>query len=386
MELVYTTEEAPSAYAKSIFLAGPSPRKQGDHNWRDEALAILKELDFDGVVYIPLPRDGKWPTSYESVAGWERKNLDRADCILFWVPRTLPDMLGLTTNIEFGTWYTSGRTVLGYPQDAAHVRYLGLCAKEEGIPLAFTLRETIVNAIKLVGGGYTRKDGERDIPLCIWKKPEFQGWYQNQVAAGNRLDGAKVVWTFRVGPLKTYLFFYAVHVDVFIAAENRHKTNEIVLFRSDISVIVGYWKPSRDSVGNTEIAMIREFRSPVNNSDGMVHELPGGSSFKPGENHLEVAAHEFAEETGLHLEASRFRKMRSRQIAATLSAHKAHLYTVALTPDEMSWLKTQAASGAHQGVEEDTERTYVEIQNLDDILESDNVDWSMLGMALQAIL
>lgn len=38
---------------KSIFLAGPTPRGENVISWRAEACEILKQLGFDGVVYVP---------------------------------------------------------------------------------------------------------------------------------------------------------------------------------------------------------------------------------------------------------------------------------------------------------------------------------------------
>ena len=72
-----------------------------------------------------------------------------------------------------------------------------------------------------------------------------------------------------------------------------------------------------------------------------------------------------------------------RQIAATLAAHKAHVYAVALTPLEMRALKWEA--GVAHGNEEDTERTYVEVTTLSAMLDSDTVDWSNVGMIFQTL-
>lgn len=38
---------------KSIFLAGPTLRKEIVKSWRPQAIEILEELGFDGVVYVP---------------------------------------------------------------------------------------------------------------------------------------------------------------------------------------------------------------------------------------------------------------------------------------------------------------------------------------------
>jgi hypothetical protein len=96
-----------------------------------------------------------------------------------------------------------------------------------------------------------------------------------------------------------------------------------------------------------------------------------------------LAAEEAQEETGLALDASRFQRHEARQMVATLSAHKAHLFSVEITDDELTLLREQA--GVAYGVLEDTERTYVEVTTLGEIRRSENVDWSMLGMILQVL-
>lgn len=128
---------------------------------------------------------------------------------------------------------------------------------------------------------------------------------------------------------------------------------------------------------NATIVLIREFRSPAATLNGYVREVPGGSSFKPTENPLQLAADEVHEETGLRISASRIIKRETRQLVATLSSHKAHLFSVEITDAELEWLQQQV-DVAH-GVSEDTERTYVEIHTLSEILTSDYVDWRYAG-------
>jgi 8-oxo-dGTP pyrophosphatase MutT (NUDIX family) len=392
MHLVYTGEEAPQSFTKSMFLAGPSPRNHADPNWREEAVKILEELDYEGVVFLPIWRDGPQDTKthdYDSQVDWENKYLEMADCVVFWVPRDLKVLPAFTTNVEFGLWLNSGKAVLGYPPGAEKMRYLDWQAGQHGVPVLTTLKETLEQAIQNMGWGALRIGGEREVPLFIWEKPEFQSWYKAQTGAGNRLDGCKVVWTFRVGKNKERLFLWALHVDVWIAAEDRHKTNEIVLFRPDISTIVAYthaeWDEELDnheSLLDTTIAIVKEFRSPAVSEDGYIRELPGGSALKGDKDPLAVAAEELEEETGVVLDPSRFRFVDARQIAGTLSAHYAHVFAVELTAEEMKELEDD--SEVH-GVEEDTERTYVETYRLGDLLNGD-VDWANMGMIMSALL
>mgnify|MGYP001602728529 CR=1 FL=1 len=146
-------------------------------------------------------------------------------------------MPALTTNTEWGVWQNSGKVVFGAPSDAAKVRYQRYYAEKLQVPHFTSLEDTVRAALGFVGEGSLRSNGEREVPLYIWKTPHFQQWLTAQKQAGNRLDGAKVEWTFRVGPKRNFIFFYALHVDVHIASEGRNKTNEVVVSRPDIATI-----------------------------------------------------------------------------------------------------------------------------------------------------
>jgi len=390
MKIVYALEDAPESFDKSLFLAGPSPRGEDDANWRTEALRLLEELEYDGVVFVPLPRDGGWAEHYEDQVVWETKYLQMADLIVFWVPRDLKTLPAFTTNVEFGLWLASGKVILGYPPEAPKIRFLDWHAKQEGVPTFDNLETTLKAAVERLDWGALRTGGEREVPLHIWNTPSFQDWYKAQTGAGNRLDGAKVVWAFRVGPKKK-VFFWALHVDVWIEAEDRHKTNEIVLSRPDISTIVAYrWarQPYHDhplqGLSDTEVVLIREFRSPAVTPDGYIRELPGGSSWHEKESPEQVAADEFHEETGIVIDPKRFTFVDARQVAGTLSAHFAHVYAVELTREEMDEVKSHV--GDVHGVEEDTERTYLEYTTVEKLVAPENVDWAMTGMILTALL
>ena len=124
MKIIYAQENLPKTINKSIMLCGPTPRATDVKSWRNEALSILKDNSFDGVVFVPEPRDGKWLDNYNSQIEWEEKCLNVCDCIVFWVPRDLKDLPGFTTNVEFGAWADSGKIVFGAPKNAVKTTYL----------------------------------------------------------------------------------------------------------------------------------------------------------------------------------------------------------------------------------------------------------------------
>jgi 8-oxo-dGTP pyrophosphatase MutT (NUDIX family) len=357
---------------KSIFLAGPSPRGSNTDwkdTWREQAVLRLKSLGFNGHVFIPLPFGDM---EYEEGVLWEDHFLNIADQILFWVPRT-EELPGFTTNVEFGEWMDSGKVVLGFPEDAYKTRYLESKAKKFNVPVYHYLHEALRECVNLLGPGADRVGGEIYVPLHIWRSQYFQAWYGAQKAAGNRLVRGKLLWEFRIVKLKrTFAWIYKAEIHV--ASEDRIKSNEFVFTRSDIASIVAYC-PGKDLL-STRVLTVREFRVPARTFDGFVHELPGGSSFKDGEDPKVTAAHELEEETGLKIDPTRFLKYPARQLAATLSSHVAHIFAVELTEEEM-----QSVNGTKAGVAADTEITYVGVATFEDILRGKvPFDLSSIGM------
>ena len=109
---------------KSIFLAGPTPRSKDVISWRMEACSILKNIGFDGIVYVPEYSSWKQKESYVDQAMWERIALTEATTIVFWIPRHLLDMPAFTTNVEFGYWLHTGKVIYGRPDNAEKIKYL----------------------------------------------------------------------------------------------------------------------------------------------------------------------------------------------------------------------------------------------------------------------
>ena len=109
---------------KSIFFAGPTPRDEKVASWRVDAVKKLEELGFDGVVFVPEYSTWVPKTNYVDQANWEREALTEATIILFWIPRSLPDMPGFSTNVEFGYWLHSKKVIYGRPDGAPKTKYL----------------------------------------------------------------------------------------------------------------------------------------------------------------------------------------------------------------------------------------------------------------------
>jgi len=244
--------------------------------------------------------------------------------------------------VEFGLWVKSGKILLGSPEGAPKMDYLNWWAVQEGVPVHATLMGILTGTLNKLESGVLRTGGEREVPLHLWKKPEFETWLEAQKEAGNRLDGAELVWAFRAGRNKTLTVLWSLKVNVWVEAEKRAKTNEVVVFRPPTTSVVVFSRPplsdQNDWTLDSEIMLVREFRSPAATEDGMVHEVPGGSSWKEGAG-IETARTELIEESGLDLPADRFRYVGARQVAATLCGHQSHVYAVELTAAEMLSMK-----------------------------------------------
>lgn len=373
--VVHAGEEPPGAWDAAVFLAGPSPRDPAVPSWRPEARRLLRERWAGSgrlIVFDPEHRHGVFD-DYTGQVEWEERCLHLADVVLFWVPRELSTMPAFTTNVEWGMWYDSGRVVFGAPPGAPKNRYLLHYAAKQGVPSATTLDATVGAALSYLGTGSYRQGGECAVPLLIWRTPEFQFWYGAQRSAFNTIRDARLVWTFSPGES---VFYWALHVRMHIAAEDRIKSNEVVISRPDISAVALYRRGV--TMDATEVVLIREYRVPGSTPDGFVHELPGGAG---AGSPLERAVGEVREEVGIAVDPGRLQSHGSRQLAATMSAHHAHLFSVELTAEELEPLR---AGGAHGNLTE-SERTFPEVTTFGEIRDRRLVDWATLGMLTQVL-
>jgi len=378
MKIVYARESFPDEISRSIFLAGPTPRSSDVASWRPEAISLLEEMGYDGAVFVPEDSSSAPTFDYMHQVDWEEQGLHLADAIVFWIPRELETLPGFTTNIEWGFWCDSGKVLLGAPESAPKMAYLRHYAEKFGVPVTESLRKTLEAAIHSIGQGQQRTLGEREVPLNIWKQHAFQQWYQAQRDAGNRLDSARVLWQFAPGN-STKPFCWVLRPSVHIPSEASNKSGEFIITRPDISAVLAYHRGA--TLAESSVVLVREFRSCAATADGFVHELPGGSSVQDS-NPCEVAMSEFQEETGISFPSERFVFHQSRQCMATILTHRAALFSIELTVDELAQMRAQ--EGKRFG-ENDSERTYVEIRTIAEILKSQDIDWTHVGMILSVL-
>ncbi|MEV6868085.1 nucleoside 2-deoxyribosyltransferase domain-containing protein [Streptosporangium subroseum] len=104
-------------------------------------------------VLCPESRGRQRAERYEHQVDWETTARATADVILFWIPRDMSGLPGMTTNVEFGLDVTSGRAVLGVPATCPNPernRYLAYVARRHGAPVAETLAATVTAALTIV--------------------------------------------------------------------------------------------------------------------------------------------------------------------------------------------------------------------------------------------
>lgn len=436
MNIVYSQEELPKTITKSLFLLGPTPRSSDVRSWRQDALKLLSELNYDGTVFVP--EDRSWleneavsiclcghPRDDHEFAGfgacqamlnsfdkegiqrgcyycrafkssiqkerlldvekqieWEELCLNVADKIVAWLPCELKTMPGFASRVEWGRWESSGKLILGFPENAEKLGYISYYAKKEEVPTFSSLKETISKAVSLLGKGAKREGGDRYVPLQIWETPQFQSWHKAQVQVGNYLEDAKVLYSYFHRPKEHGVFLFILRTHVFIKNEGRVKKLDFTLSRSDISSVLLYKKGA--SPQESEVVFVREFRPSVSNKIAYVVELVSGSNSDPEKNDpWELAVEEVSEETGFSLDPKRLVFHGARQLVSTLSAHKSHLFSVEITQEELDWFKGQkniAHGNLHDG-----ERTFIEVLSYKDLFTSDTLDWTALGQVLSVL-
>lgn len=329
------------------------------------------------VIFIPRLNDEPQNQINDDLIDWYDRAMDIADVSTFWCPEDV-DLYWFPATVAAGK--DDRRVVCGAPLHHPQSGYLLRYAKHNAISVVTTLSDMATKVLDLIGRGAPRIAGEREIPLHVWQTESFQRWYAAQTTAGNELRGARLVWTFNTGPQKKLLLYWALHVSVWVRAEHRIKSNEVVVSRPDISVLAFYQR--RPNIDETIIILVREFRSPASTPDGLVHELPSGSG-SDGSDARDQAVKEAEEETGLAIDVSRIRSYGSRQLAATVSAHHAHLFAAEITDEELAQLRT-AQEEMHGS--DDIEQTWTEITTFGDLRRNSIVDWTTLGMISEIIL
>ncbi len=129
MEIIYSDETIDFDRQRNdntVFLAGPTPRDNSVESWRKDAIEIFKEIQYPGKILIPEQRDWNIKFDYSDQIEWELTGMSVVKHILFWIPRNMKNMPGLTTNVEFGNWVDviNKSIFYGRPDNADNIKYL----------------------------------------------------------------------------------------------------------------------------------------------------------------------------------------------------------------------------------------------------------------------
>lgn len=170
LKIVYAQSPLPTSVVKTIYLAGPTARNKQPTAWRENALQILRDLRFDGHVFVPELEGGAWNGDREAQFVWEDAAMSRADAIVFWVPRDLQRLPGFTTNIEWGLYAGSGKVVLGVPEDAPKTDWMERYAIKHSVPIVRDLKHAIRIAREhIIGQGALREGADVLTPIREWR-------------------------------------------------------------------------------------------------------------------------------------------------------------------------------------------------------------------------
>ena len=132
---MYQNKELAEDEVHSVFLAGPSSREDVlEFKWRSLAVHYLRKAGFQGIIYVPEPRENDWSFKEnfgQQVVEWESTRLLSASITFSWIPRHQTQLPGRVTNTELGFHlgmaYASPekfkeRVIFGCPPDAWKVK------------------------------------------------------------------------------------------------------------------------------------------------------------------------------------------------------------------------------------------------------------------------
>lgn len=181
----------------SIFLAGPTVRGNQPHltSWRFDAIEEFKKQNYTGALIIPeFTSKTESDKSKTWVPLWEYNGLKKADCIMFWIPRT-KELIALTTNMEFGYWQAREpqKLIYGRPDDAYRMSYLDIMWTQVASEnnqyannIYTTLEDTVKASIESAQNRFNKRVPQSIIDDMIWCK-EFELNKQNDVVNENYL-------------------------------------------------------------------------------------------------------------------------------------------------------------------------------------------------------
>lgn len=116
-----------------VFLAGPATRGEDAIGWREAFINLFNLWECDCTLLNPeISGYGEFNEErYKKQTDWEITAMHLATRIIFWIPRDEKHR-ALTTNVEFGEWFSNKATYVGYPIISEHNRYIGTKCEQAG--------------------------------------------------------------------------------------------------------------------------------------------------------------------------------------------------------------------------------------------------------------
>jgi len=149
---VLTPKDELKDVRNGVFLAGPSTRGDTPIGWREAFIYWFKLRNCDCTILNPEnPGYGEFTEEkYRKQTEWEIRAMHMATRIIFWIPRT-KEHPALTTNVEFGEWFSNKATYVGYPLCSEHNRYIKMKCEQAGkepFHRISSLVNTVVNSLE----------------------------------------------------------------------------------------------------------------------------------------------------------------------------------------------------------------------------------------------
>lgn len=131
----YQDLELTDTSQRSVFLAGPSSRQDVlEFKWRPLGVHYLRKAGFQGIIYVPEPREDDWSFKESfpiPIVKWESIRILTCNIVMVWFRRHQIQLPGRVTATELA--FLSGmiyadpekfkdRLVFGHPPDAWKVK------------------------------------------------------------------------------------------------------------------------------------------------------------------------------------------------------------------------------------------------------------------------
>jgi len=184
------------------------------------------------------------------------------------------------------------------------------------------------------------------------------------------LKKARVLYSLRKSNESSDLLFWAISLELSSKEDSSIKSNEVVFSGMDTASLLMYKK--NETLENSEVVLVKNFRSSVSNADGYLYELPG-TYFLTQPVEVAQLISNVSAQTGFSPEKSKISTSNVRKMMSSFSAHQGILHFLELPEEDL------------KKINEETGKNFV-VLSVSSLLEKNLVDWSILGMILSSMI